>query len=34
MKDKEQIYRCPMCARMLVIYRDGIEELQAEINEI
>ena len=34
MKDKEEIYRCPMCARMLVIYREGIEELQAEINEI
>ena len=34
MKEKEKIYRCPMCARMLVIYREGIEELQAEINEI
>jgi predicted nucleic acid-binding Zn-ribbon protein len=34
MKDMDKIYRCPMCARMLVIYRDGIEELQAEINEI
>ncbi len=34
MKDMEKIYRCPMCGRLLIIYREGIDELQAEINEI
>jgi predicted nucleic acid-binding Zn-ribbon protein len=34
MNDSEKIYRCPMCGRLLIIYRDGVEELQKDINEI
>lgn len=34
MKSMDKIYKCPMCGRMLVLERDGIEELRAEIGEI
>jgi uncharacterized protein len=30
-KDLNKLYKCPLCGRMLIMYRDGIDEIKAGI---